>query len=240
VVAGTGTMSLGSREVELRPGTLLWLSPGVDHGLEQASPDFDLVVVGFERELLDGILREQGRVPRFTRPVSHLGVDPSLLATELLQAAASSDEGSVETRLVEALSSLDGAADLPGVGERAAELLSLEGDLGRDDLARRLGINRGDLSRLFSRENGLSIAEYRNRQRTMAFLLEVDQHPGNLMRAALASGFGSYSQCHRVFRQLFGVSPRDYVLGGGVDADRFEPWDARSADASTVDAAEGA
>jgi len=240
VVAGTGVMSLGSREVQLRPGTLLWLPPGVDHCLDQASPDFDLVVVGFERELLDGLLRERGKVPRFARPVSHIGSDPSALATELLQAAAGTDEGAVETRLVDALSKLDSQADPPGVGQRAAGLLGAEGDLGRADLARRLGINRGDLSRHFSRENGLSIAEYRNRKRVLAFLTEVDQRPGNLMRAALAAGFGSYSQCHRVFRQLFRVSPRDYVLGGGVDPDRFEPWDARSADASTAHAAERA
>jgi AraC-like DNA-binding protein len=227
VVAGTGVMSVGSREIRLEAGVLLWLPPGLDHALESASADFDLVVAGFERELLDSVLRERGKLPRFTARVGHVGSDAGALAARLLQGAEGTDARDVEANLLEALTSLDGPAESATVGERAAELLWSEGALGRDQLARRLGINRGDLSRHFCRENGLPIAEYRNRQRLMAFLAEAGQTPGNLMRAAHAAGFGSYSQCHRVFHQLLGSSPRDYLLGGGVDPDRFEPWSAQ-------------
>jgi AraC-like DNA-binding protein len=47
----------------------------------------------------------------------------------------------------------------------------------------------------------------------------------NLTQAALLAGFGSYSQCHRVFSRVMGVSPRAY-LGSelpGTQASLFEP-----------------
>jgi len=55
----------------------------------------------------------------------------------------------------------------------------------------------------------------RNRLRLERFFAEVDQGGNNLLEAALAAGFGSYSQFHRVFRELIGTTPRDHLLGPG-------------------------
>ena len=224
VLAGTGAMSLGSLRIELHPGLLLWLPPGVDHCLERASSDFDLVVVGFDAELLEAVRREHGRLPCFSREVERLDRDPRALGESLLSMADGNDERAVEQNLVGSLLALTGGVRMQGVGERAAGMLSSERTLGRDELARRLAINRGDLSRRFQREHGISIVEYKNRLRLMTFLRESRERPQNLMRAALVAGFGSYSQCHRVFRDAFGVGPRDYLAAGGADPDRFEPW----------------
>jgi AraC-like DNA-binding protein len=48
-----------------------------------------------------------------------------------------------------------------------------------------------------------------------------------MTRAALQAGFGSYSQCHRVFRSLFGISPREFLASRTEIAlfDKFEPLD---------------
>lgn len=226
VVAGTGVMSVGVERIALTAGTLVWLPPGLDHALEQASEDFDLVVVGFERELLDRALDQGTELPCFTHQVDRLGSDVRALAGSLLGAAQGSEERAVEERLVDSLVGLGRSAPRPSVGAVAARLLWEETTLGRDDLARRLGINRGDLSRHFQREHRTSIASYRNRLRLVGFLRELHEQPENLMRAALSAGFGSYSQCDRVFSHAFGMSPRAYVHGGGIDPDRFEPWPA--------------
>lgn len=224
VVAGSGVMSVGRERVELCPGSLLWLPPGLDHCLEEASADFDLVVVGFQQALLDRAPHEPGQARTFRWRLERWEGSPSSLADRLLGSADSADAAAVEERLMGALATLAPSARPSGLSERAAGLLRQDGHLGRDALARQLGINRGDLSRHFQRDHGVSIAAYKNRLRVMAFLREVERHPENLMRAALAAGFGSYSQCHRVFHQLFEVGPRDYVQGGGVDPERFEPW----------------
>jgi len=39
----------------------------------------------------------------------------------------------------------------------------------------------------------------------------LDRGRTNLLEAALAAGFGSYAQFHRVFRALRHVTPRDYL-----------------------------
>lgn len=224
VVAGTGVMTLGAERVEVRAGTLLWIPPGLRHGLEWASSDFDLVVVGFQAELLDRLPSDLSHVDPFTPRTEPFIGDVGAWAESLVATAEEGDQTVVEVRLLDALATFARAHGVARVTERAAGLLRRERGLGRDELARRLGINRGDLSRRFQRDHAASIAEFKNRLKVVAFLRETAARPGNLMQAALAAGFGSYSQCHRVFHQLFGVAPRDYIARGGIDPDRFEPW----------------
>jgi AraC-like DNA-binding protein len=46
-----------------------------------------------------------------------------------------------------------------------------------------------------------------------------------MMTAARLAGFGSYSQCHRTFVQLFGLAPREFMQSSlrRELAQRFEP-----------------
>lgn len=226
VVAGRGVMTLGAERVDVRSGMLLWIPPGLRHGLEWASSDFDLLVVGFQPELLDRLPSGLAQADPFTPRAELFTGDVHPWAEALAATAQEGDRAAVEAQLMDALVTFAHARGGARVTERAARLLQRERGLGRDELARRLGINRGDLSRRFQRDHAASIAEFKNRLKVVAFLRETAERPGNLMQAALAAGFGSYSQCHRVFHQLFGVAPRDYIARGGIDPDRFEPWPA--------------
>jgi methylphosphotriester-DNA--protein-cysteine methyltransferase len=111
------------------------------------------------------------------------------------------------------------------LGVRAASLLLDEGSLRRHQIAKALASNKGDISRSFLRDNGISLREFRRRIRVLRFLEAVDSYPKNLTRAAHISGFGSYSQCHRDFCALMGVSPREFIASGRRQemADAFEP-----------------
>ena len=60
---------------------------------------------------------------------------------------------------------------------------------------------------------GVSLVEYKNRLRIERFLTLVAPGGGNLMQAALDAGFGSYAQFHRVFRNLLGATPKEYLTG---------------------------
>jgi AraC-like DNA-binding protein len=92
-------------------------------------------------------------------------------------------------------------------------------ELGKDPtldgqvLGRRLGMSPSRLLRVFKAEVGISLVEYRNRLRLERFFTLVEQGGGNLLEAALEAGFGSYSQFHRVFRELIGTTPREYLFG---------------------------
>lgn len=104
----------------------------------------------------------------------------------------------------------------PGV-ERAARLLVDHPQLDDfDDLARRCNLSRPHLSRLFQKQVGCSLTDFRNRQRVRRFT-ELLGRGGrmNLTEAAYAAGFGSYTQCFRVVRRITGTSPRKMTKGAG-------------------------
>jgi len=94
---------------------------------------------------------------------------------------------------------------------RASEVLSADPSLSFEEVARRLHMTRGHLTRAFKRHASSSIVEYRNELRMAQFLSQVNSK--GLRAAALDAGFGSYAQFHRIFRARFGKAPRDYLLG---------------------------
>ena len=93
----------------------------------------------------------------------------------------------------------------------AIRLLTKDPSLVGKKLAASLDISLSRLARVFKRETGVSLVEYRNRLRLERFQMLVDSGGENLLEAALASGFGSYAQFHRVFRAWLGTTPREYV-----------------------------
>jgi AraC-like DNA-binding protein len=93
----------------------------------------------------------------------------------------------------------------------ALAMLGKDPALGGKDIANRLDVSLGRLTRDFKAEMGMSLVEYRNRLRLDRFTMLLDTGHRNLMEAALAAGFGSYAQFHRVFRARRHVTPRDYL-----------------------------
>jgi AraC-like DNA-binding protein len=93
----------------------------------------------------------------------------------------------------------------------AAALLADDPGIGGKEIAERLEISLSRLTRVFKATMGISLVEYRNRLRLHRLDLLVARGGTNLLKAALASGFGSYAQFHRVFRALRGMTPREYV-----------------------------
>ncbi len=232
VTRGTATFTLGADEHRVGVGAVLWFPPGLDHYLARADDDFDLFVVGYAPDLLAACAREHGTLPTFARPRMQLPAATLELWAELLgQAPNSADDHAVESRLLDLLRSLAAPAPNAAIGPsrelgyRAVSVLIETPEATRDQLARRLASNRGDVSRRFRQQQGLSLCDYRNRLRILRFLSRIEGGHENLTRAALAAGFGSYAQCHRVFRTLLGASPRDYLQREHREAlaNSFEP-----------------
>ncbi|WP_437615651.1 AraC family ligand binding domain-containing protein [Sorangium sp. So ce834] len=232
VVRGTATFRVGHRRVPMGRGSLSWYPPGLDHYLEDASPDLELYVVGFRPELIDAFAREHGCAPSFSRP--HQRLDQATLsacADAMAQVPSSRDDPAVEGRLLELLAVLAQMTPPPqmSLGHRAAALLVEAPSLRRDELTRRLASNRGDVSRKFRRDQGLSLTEYKNRLQTLKLLDLLEQGSSHLTHAALEAGFGSYSRCHQVIRELLGMAPSALLDPGTRKrlADRLEPLSAQ-------------
>lgn len=90
-------------------------------------------------------------------------------------------------------------------------LLAKDPSLVGKELAAELGLSVSRLARVFKEQMGMSLVEYRNRLRLERFDVLLDEGGDNLLEAALAAGFGSYSQFHRVFRAMRGVTPKRYL-----------------------------
>lgn len=101
------------------------------------------------------------------------------------------------------------------VVELACWLLLEQPALDRTSVCRALDVSESYLSRRFQAELGVSFAEQRARLRIARFVTHVAREGKNYLDAAFLSGFGSYSQLHRVFVKLVYVSPRAY-FGGDV------------------------
>jgi AraC-like DNA-binding protein len=97
---------------------------------------------------------------------------------------------------------------------RALSTMTDAPDLGRDLLARQVRASPSEISRYFHRDVGMTLVQYRTRLRLLRFIRHVDAHAGNWTAAASSAGFGSYSQCHRMFQAEIGCAPRDFFGTG--------------------------
>lgn len=100
----------------------------------------------------------------------------------------------------------------PAVG-KAMQLLksSTAKNIGLSELADKCGISTSRLSRQFNEQTGMSITDFKNRLKLETLFTYIKSHPEfNINEACYQSGFGSYSQFYKVFKETFGISPKGY------------------------------
>jgi AraC-like DNA-binding protein len=109
------------------------------------------------------------------------------------------------------------ANELPAPFKRTSRLvaavvkaLAQSPSLSAATLARDHGVSVSRLARAFKAEMGMSIVQHRNALRLRRFF-QLAEEGADLLSAALAAGFGSYAQFHRVFRAEHAMSPGVYL-----------------------------
>jgi AraC-like DNA-binding protein len=222
---GTSTYYIDGRRYELEPGHVVFLFPDQEHALLDTSIDYRAWVIhvrsAFVREICT--TRPTRALAAGRAPEQFASALPAARArhlTRLFQALAETmdDDAQFNSGLAFALLTswiehLRARAIVPEASreplvERVIRLLREENDRSLDELSRASGTSRSVLTRLFKRQTGLSILEYKNRLRVERFLaLYADGERMTLLDAALAAGFGSYAQFHRVFRGVMGHTP---------------------------------
>jgi AraC-like DNA-binding protein len=228
VIRGTARYLLNDRRYDLGPGCLVWLFPDQEHLLVDLSSDFSCWIGVIRPRLLRQACA--GRHPELLvrNPPGHFcrrlsDPDSSFIQgiSRDLDQARRVDMSRVNagigylflTAWQRYLASSDAIAGVrvhPGV-ERAAAALSR----GEDDLAlisAQAGLSYSQLSRLFHRQVGRTLVSYRARACLQRFLgLHRNGREHSLLSLALAAGFGSYAQFHRVFRREMGLTPQAWV-----------------------------
>jgi AraC-like DNA-binding protein len=208
VTRGTCTLGVGDRLLRLSEGQFVVLEAGQDHELLEASGDLGLFVTALHPELHHRALGAptllEGDDNRFSAG------ELARLDAELSALGELRDGTSIEHRLAELFRlALDRTPRAPAMSRRVVQTLRLDHSLSQAALARRFRTTASSVSREFRRTLGVPLVEYRARLRLMRFIDLVDAG-SSLSRAALDADFGSYAQCHRVFRRSLRCSPQEY------------------------------
>lgn len=228
VTRGSGTYLLGNRRYRIHHGDLLWLFPSQEHVLIDQSPDFAMWIAVFRRKTIrraatdaasHQLLRRSLQGDACRRLNQNDLRRTEELFTDLLAAEERADlyNAGISYILLHAWLCFERAANVtvedvhPAV-ERAARLIRDQpASVSLDALSHHAGLSPARLSRLFKRQTGFALTEFRNRQRLERFLhLYGAGQRQTMLDAALEAGFGSYPQFHRIFRRLMGCSPAEY------------------------------
>lgn len=236
VVRGRGHYEVGGRCHPLSSGTVLFITPGIDHHLEERTPDFEMWVLALQPALLERTCDGDAGAG-FLRAVAAgdcgrlLSIDDSRwLAREIQRFSSTRSPAFLRAGLAYAMTGAQEAfartPSAPGEAALSAEvqccmtLLEDNPALSRTALADQAGATPDALSHAFKRELGVGLVAYRNRMRVRRFLELASSGRLTLLAACLEAGFGSYPQFHRVFVAETGQTPRDYLarlpLGKGL------------------------
>ena len=234
VFSGRATYVLEGFRYSLHPGCLVWLFPGQDHMLLDASPNFGYWLGVFEPTLVmeaagigaASLLRETNPGGEFCRYLSDHGMDRLL---RLFEAGGTftntaTRHWGLQHALLAAWDCFEEASPFPPSWaihpsvERAVEILREgETDCSVFDLAQRVGLSAPYLSTLFKAQVGRGIAEFRNELRIEAFQRAFSRGDRSLQEAAIEAGFGSYAQFYRVYMAKTGHAPSGELMGSTGD-----------------------
>jgi len=217
IVKGSATLGIGTRVQQALAGDVVVFEPGQDHVLLDASDDLELFALALTPELWQRRGAAAAGAPTSTEALS--GGEQAGIAAALHAVADVRDALSVETRLSDLFSQLRTLARVPSSVSRRAALRALaRPGASCSALASQLGTHPTNLSRVVTRELGVPLVELRSRLKLSEFVRLVDEGH-SFTQAALQADFGSYAQCHRVFRRFTGCQPRAYFAGARAEVD---------------------
>jgi AraC-like DNA-binding protein len=220
IASGRATFGIGETVIEVEQGDLLRFPPAQDHVLLQASPDLYLFAIGMDPALSSEVLRAEA--DQVMLPLCLRLTDSDFRAL-VNRASAIVDRGGVEQPCAELWEQTFWLASRPQarpgtamhvLTRRALSAVSQAPELGLEMLANRMQTASSEISRYFHRDVGMTFVRFRTRQRLLRLIRLMDGGDMTLGAAADAAGFGSYSQCHRIFQAELGCSPRHFFHTG--------------------------
>ncbi len=220
VVNGAATFRIGETVVDATKGDLLAFPPGQEHALLRTSEDVYLFAIGMDAKLSAEVLRENRQ---HTAAPMHLKLDSRDFSALLKRASSLVDCDEADPRVAELWEQANWLRQRQMVlhnrpmhvfVHRALSILSENLDWDSERVARSARAHASELSRYFHRDLNMTFVKYRSRLRLLRLIELMDKNGGSMNASAIAAGFGSYSQCHRVFQAELGCSPRQFFQSG--------------------------
>ena len=222
VVRGSASFGVGDQVREVHAGELLSFPPGQDHVLLRGSPDLELFAVGMRVALAADACRNSEP----TAPILHLRLSRDAVTSLRSRCGdvtglARADHDIAELWQLALWAAKAGSTVLAAphvLTRRTLALCHEHPEVTRAELARSLRTDPAEISRHFHRDLGVTLSAYRQRLRVLRVIHAFDRGV-SLTSAALDAGFGSYSQCHRTFQNVFGRSPSAFLATGVREAE---------------------
>lgn len=238
VEEGSCTYLVDEKSIECRRGSMLWGFPDQQRTLYDRSPDLCLWVIEFAPEFLQSVCTEKNdRILQETHPdeIFHRrmpGAELRFILPVLVRLFRQEEECGndyfnaglhfILQHCWQVFLSPGEPADYQSVHPAVAKVVHLirdEGDIEStvSELADKSGLCVSRLIPLFQEQIGMTITDFRNRQKLEQFL-DAYRRDGqfNMLGAALDAGFGSYAQFYRVFKKTMRQSPREYFSDSSV------------------------
>jgi len=242
ITQGEIEVLVGAKYYRVAAPALIWHPPTIGHGVTRVSSDLRFWTVTFEpalltsRQWLGSSCQPKANQPfsswigRFLHtvgdsPVFQISRRDAWRLDELCERGwLAQFRVGFEQALIELIDSTWSVTQRELFAARNCPLADLglgiilgAPDQDRNRICRELLVSSSYSARMFRRCWDATFVELRNRARAVTFLA-LSRRPGaSLITCALESGFGSYSQAHRVFRATTGRSPSDYIAGGRVE-----------------------
>ena len=219
IASGRAVFGIGDTVVEANRHDLIGFPAGQDHVLLEASPDLFLFAIGMDPLFSSDVLRGQDTA---LCPL-HLRLDNDDFHALAKRASDIVDRAGLEEPCAELWAHADWLAQrrdrnrstpMHVLTRRTLEMLSNDPTIGLEHLASKLRSPASEISRYFHHDMGNTFIAFRTRRRILNFIRRVDDGATNFRDIAGEAGFGSYSQCHRVFESVLGTSPRAFFQNG--------------------------
>lgn len=220
VVSGWAEFGVGERTVRVSQGEIVGFPAGQDHVLLATSADVFLFALGVTPMLASEVAF--GQSGETALPL-HLRLNASELGGLTRRAEQVVERAGVEQPCAELWEHIHWlgrrspngrSGPMHVLTKRALSVLSDAPESSLEAVARGIKTCGSEVSRYFHRDVGMTFVHYRSRVRLLRFIALAEEGRGNLTAAAIAAGFGSYSQCHRAFQSELGCSPSTFFKAG--------------------------
>jgi AraC-like DNA-binding protein len=229
VLRGTGSVLLEDRRYPLLPGYLIWLWPGQRHIPSGWSADMLMWIVEWKSDFFPRLQRARRRdhprpgdlsqyACRRLEASSLQRVQGILSGVAGMEKPDAYNQGLYFALIAiwdEFVSAKPVARETflhPKLEQVLGLMNDLSSNLSLEQLAETVKMSPHYLSVLFQKQTGMTVPEYRNRQRLNQFFSLYRARPEiRLLEHVYEAGFGSYAQFYRVFTESTGQTPRQWL-----------------------------
>lgn len=225
VTAGDAEILIQGKTCTLIRGTVLFLRPAEYHMLIKRSDNFRMKILVMNREQVEYLKKKAGianalfdKENLFVNILDKDGLRllENCLTVEFFKAFSPASKDSFlreSLHLILQLCASSGPENKkqklhPAIFQ-AIEMLEESQMMAKlKDISEQIDMDSAQLSRIFQQSLGMSFVEYRNVSRLERFLFLRKTKNYNLLEAASEAGFGSYRSFYRIYKQVYGHSPR--------------------------------